>query len=125
MNIGDYGIILPIGVPSHMYGIFTIQNHDIVLGKVEIGLPISVLSFSYKLYVRKHVLDTIPHNTPHFDKSNLVVGENVLNVLLMYGPIRNHPLIQNIVANETQETNLGNQYVDKDVPYILSDILKT
>lgn len=42
----------------------------------------------------------------------------------MYGPIRNHHLIQNYFTEETQETNLGNQDVDKDMPDIMFDILE-
>lgn len=92
-KINDYGIIFPIGVPSHICGIFTIQKHDIIFGEAEISVPLSVLNFSYKLYVRKHVPDIVPHNFPHFDKSDLAAGENILDVPLMYEHVRNHPPI--------------------------------
>lgn len=41
----------------------------------------------------------------------------------MYGHIRNHHLIQESFGKETQETNMRNQDVVKDVPDILSDML--
>lgn len=58
-----------------------------------------------------------------FDECDMVVGENVINVSLMYEPVRNHPLIQKTVSNDTHETNMVNQ--DKDVSNILSDMLET
>lgn len=63
----------------------------IVFSEYDIGVPLSQLNLSYKLYVRKHVPYIIPYNIPHFDKSNLAPGENVLDVPPMYEPIRNHP----------------------------------
>lgn len=100
-KMSDYGIIHPLGAASHIYGIFTIQKHDIMFGEAEISLPLSVLNCCYKLYVRKHVPDIVPHNIPFFDKSNLGDGEDVLNVSLMYEPVRNYPPIQKIVGDET------------------------
>lgn len=122
-KISDYGIILPTMVPSHISGI--IQKYDIMFGEAETGVPLSVLNFSYKLYVRKHVPHIVPHNIPHLDKSDLAYGEKFLDVPLMYRPLRNQPLIQKNIANETQETNMGNQDVDKDVSDIFSDMLET
>lgn len=52
-NISDYGIILLIGV------------------------PINVLNFNYKIYVKKHVPNIVPYNIPYFD--DLVIGENVFD----------------------------------------------
>lgn len=43
----------------------------------------------------------------------------------MNGLVRNHPIIQKDVADETQETNMWDQDVDKDMPYIQSDMLDT
>lgn len=39
-----------------------------------------MLNFSYKLYVRKHVPNIIPHNIPHFDKYDMVVDKDVLDI---------------------------------------------
>lgn len=47
---------------------------------ISIGVPLSVLNFSCKLYVPKYVRDIIPHNIPYFDKSNMAAGENVLDI---------------------------------------------
>lgn len=47
----------------------------------------------------------------------------MIDVPLMYGHIRNHHLIQESFGKETQETNMRNQDVVKDVPDILSDML--
>lgn len=49
----------------------------------------------------------------------------MLDVPLMYGPIRNLHLIQKYFTNDTQETNLGSQDVDKDVSDVMSDMLET
>lgn len=43
----------------------------------------------------------------------------------MYEPVRNQPLVQNIVTDKTQETNLEDQDVDTDVMDIMSDMLET
>ncbi|CAI8609311.1 unnamed protein product [Vicia faba] len=75
-KINDHGIIHSIGVPSHISVIFTIQKHNIVFGEADIDVPLGLLNFSYKLYVRKHVPNIAPHNIPHFNKSDLVVGGN-------------------------------------------------
>lgn len=85
-----------------------------MFGKARIGVTISVL---------KYALDPALHNIPHVDKSDLVVGGTVIDVPLMYVPIRNHYLIHISIDAESQEYNMGNQDVDKDVPYILSDML--
>ncbi|CAI8586489.1 unnamed protein product [Vicia faba] len=61
----------------------------------------------------------------HFDKSDLAAGGNVLDVPLIYESIRNHHLIQKYFVDETQETNMINQDVDKDVSDIMSDMLET
>lgn len=58
-----------------------------------------------------------------FNKFDPDTGGNVLNVPLMYRPIRNHHLIQKSFSIDTKETNLGNQDIDSDVPYITSDML--
>ena len=101
-KISDYGIILPIGVLSRIFVFFTIQKHDIMFGKAKTGGHLSLLNFSDKLYIRKHVSDIVPYNIPHFGKSNLDAGKNVFDVPLMYEPVRNHPLIHMIVVDETQ-----------------------
>lgn len=49
----------------------------------EIGVPLTMLNFSYKLYVRKHVPDINPHNIPYFVESDMVIGENILDLPLM------------------------------------------
>lgn len=116
-----YGTILPIGIPSHISGIFTIQIHDIVFGEANICVPLSLLNLSYKMYV----LDIALHNIPHFYKSYLAVGGNMLDVPLMYEPIIHHHLIQKYFTDDTQKTNMGNQDVDKYVSDILSDMLET
>lgn len=43
----------------------------------------------------------------------------------MHVPVRNQPLFQKIVANETQETNMGDRDVDTGVLDILPSILET
>lgn len=47
----------------------------------------------------------------------------MIDVPLMYGPMRNNHLVQNPFGEETWETNMGNSGVDKDVSDILSYIL--
>ncbi|CAI8618210.1 unnamed protein product [Vicia faba] len=95
-------------------------EHDIVFGEAKIGVPLSVLNFSYKMYARKHVLDIALHSIPYFENFDLAVGGNVINVPLMYGPITNHYLIQKNFVDETQES----QDVNKDVSNIMPDMLE-
>lgn len=68
-----------------------------------------------------YVLDINLHNIPYFDKSDLAAGGNVLHVSLMYGPIRNHHIIQKSFGEDAQEIDIENQ--DVDVPDILPDML--
>lgn len=56
------------------------------------------------------------------DKSDLAVGGIMIDVPLMYEPMRNHHLIQESFGEETYETIMGKHDVDKDVSDILSDI---
>lgn len=121
-KISDYDIIIPIGIPSHISVISTIKKYDIVFGEADIGVHLSLLNFRYKLYVRKHIPYILPPNVPHFDKSDLAAGENVLHVPLMYDPIRNYPPIQNIVDDKT---NPRGQDDDTYVLDIQSDMLYT
>lgn len=113
-KISDYGRTLPIGVPSHIYGVLSNKKRNIVFSEVIIG----VLKSIYTFYVKKYV----PY-IDHFYNSDLAVGGIVLNVSLMYEPIRNHHLIQKYFVDDTEESNLENQCVDKDVPYILFNML--
>ncbi|CAI8605073.1 unnamed protein product [Vicia faba] len=83
----DYDIILPIGVPSHIYRVLINQKHDIVFGEADIGVP-------------------------------LTAGGNVIDVTLMFGPIRGHHVIQKSFGEMTHKPN-----VDKYVPNILSGML--
>lgn len=66
-NISDYGIILPIWVPSHIFEFFTIQKHDVVFGEIDINVSFSMLNISYKMYI----LDIALHNILHVDKSDI------------------------------------------------------
>lgn len=75
-----------------------------MFGEADINVPLSLLNLRYKMYV----LDIALQNIPYFDKSDLVTDGSVIDVPLMYGPIRNHYLIQKYFVKETQETNLGN-----------------
>lgn len=99
--ISDYGRIIPIGVPSHIYGVLINQKYDFVFSEVGIGVPFSVLNFSYRLYVKKHVPDIALHDIPYSDKFDLAADGNVLDIPLMYGPIINNHLIQNCFGEET------------------------
>lgn len=47
----------------------------------------------------------------------------MIDVPLLYKPIRNHYFIQKDFGKVNWETNQGNQDDDKDVPDILSDML--
>ena len=63
-NINDYGNFFPIGIHYHISGIL---KHYIAFGKAKIGVHLSLLNFSEKLYIRKHALDIVPHNITYFD----------------------------------------------------------
>lgn len=56
----------------------------------EIGVPIGLLNFSYKLFVRKYVPDIVLHKILHLDEPNLAAGEDVLGVSPMYGLVKRH-----------------------------------
>lgn len=94
-KIIDYDKILPIGVPSHIYGVLINKKYDIVFAEAGIGGPLSVLSFGYRLYVKKHAPDIALHNIPYFEKYDITAGGNVFNVPPIYGITRNHNLIRN------------------------------
>lgn len=66
----DYDIILPIGVTSHIFRVLINQNHDIVLGEVGIGVPLSRLNLSNKMCV----LDISLCDILRVDKTDLVAG---------------------------------------------------
>lgn len=68
------------------------KNHDILYDKDEIGVLLSLLNLSYKLFVEKHVSDFVRPIIPPFDESSLVVSENVLDVPPMYEHVRSHIL---------------------------------
>lgn len=115
----DYGIILPIGVPSHICGVLINKKIDILFDKYAFGVPLSELNLSHKLYV----LDIALRNITHVYKSDLTVGANMIDVPLMYGPTRNHHLIQKYFGEKTRETNMGNHDIDKDVLDTMSNML--
>lgn len=75
----DYSTILPIRVPSHIFGVLINQKHDIMIGEADIGVPLSQLNLSHKMYV----LDIALHNILHVDKSDLDAGGNVIDVPLI------------------------------------------
>ena len=66
----DYGINLPIGVPSHTSGGLINQKHGIIFGEADSGVPLRQLNLSHKIYVLYIAL----HKIPHVDKSDLAVG---------------------------------------------------
>lgn len=45
--------------------------------------------------------DIVIHNIPHVEQSNLTVGGLVINVTHVFGPMKNHPLIQVSFGEET------------------------
>ncbi|CAI8595117.1 unnamed protein product [Vicia faba] len=112
----DYGIILPIGVPFHIYGVLINQKHNC---KFDIGSHMSQLN----LWRKMHVPNIVLYNIPHIYKSDLAAGGNVIDVSFFYGPIRKHHLFKKDFGEETHETNMGNQDDDKDVLDILYDML--
>lgn len=59
-------------------------------GEDIIGVPPSLLNFSYKIFIGKHVLDIVLPNLPNFDEFGLTTSESVLQVPSMYGPFRGH-----------------------------------
>lgn len=56
----------------------------------EIGFPHSMLNFSYKVCIRKHVQYMVLHNTTYFNEPDLDVGEEVLEVAPVHGHVRRH-----------------------------------
>ncbi|CAI8608098.1 unnamed protein product [Vicia faba] len=85
----------------------------------DIDVPLCQLNLSHKMYVP----DISLHNIPHVNKYDLATDGNMIVVPLMYGPMRNH-LSQKYFGEETQESNMENQNIDKYVPNILSDMLE-
>lgn len=118
-KISDYGIILPVRIASHMSGVLINQKHDNVFNEARTGVTFSVLKSNFRLYDKILVPDISLHNIPYV----LAAGGSVIDVSVMKGPMRNHHLIHMSVGEETHETNLGNQDVDKDVLDFLSDML--
>lgn len=79
---------LSIGFISLTSDILIKQKYDIMIDEDEINVPHSLLNFSYKLFVRKHVLQVILPNILHFYEFDIDKGESVLNVLPTYGHVR-------------------------------------
>ncbi|XP_050888881.1 uncharacterized protein LOC127094053 [Lathyrus oleraceus] len=78
---------------------------------------------SHMLFDKKYFPDLALHNIPHVNKSDLDVGGTMIDVSLMYRRMRNHHLIHMVVGEESEESNVENQDVDKDVQDIVSDML--
>lgn len=58
----------------------------------EIVVHLRLVSFSYKLFVGKHVLNIVLLNIPHLDEYDLTANRNVLDVPPMFGPFIIHIL---------------------------------
>lgn len=91
-HVESYGIKLPIGFLSLICGIFINKKHDIVSIEDEIVVHLRLVSFSYKLFAGKHVLDIVLLNIPHLDEYDLTANINVLDVPPMFGPFIIHIL---------------------------------
>lgn len=61
-----------------------------MIGEDIIGVPPSLLNFSYKIFIGKHVLDIVLLNLPNFDEFGMTIGESVPEVPSMSGPFRGH-----------------------------------
>lgn len=97
MKNNDYGISLPIGIPSQVSRVLVNQKHDNVLGEV----TLNILKSNCRFFVRKYVPNITLHNISHVDKSDLAADGIVIDVPHMYGPMRNHHLIQMSFGEET------------------------
>lgn len=81
----------------------------------KIGAPPSLLNFSYKLFVEKHVLGIVVLNIPHFDESGVVVGENVPNILITYVYVRSHILKVRMQESKALQEIIGSSITEKDM----------
>lgn len=74
-----------------LYLICGIKN-DLITGEDEVVIARGLLYFNYKLFDKKHVFDISLPNILITGKSGLVGDENILNVAIMFGPVKSHIL---------------------------------
>lgn len=122
LKVLHYAMELLIGFPSPISGILINQNQDIVCAKDKIDVPPSMLNFSYKMFVEKHVSNIILRIIPNFDKSDLAVG-NVLYVTPMNRPIRSHILRVPRQKAKTLHEIIATSTTEKGVIEILNQML--
>lgn len=80
----------PIYFPFLICGIFTNLKKEILASDDEVSVVPSILKFSYKLYIGKHVADIV---LPTFvDDANLSIYEEMVNVDPLLGHVRSHIL---------------------------------
>lgn len=100
---------LPIGFPALIFGILFNQKNDIVIVEDEISVLLSLLNFSFNIFVGKHVPDIILPNFSNFDESDLTAGDNGIEVSIMFEPIRS--LILNVIMPESKFLQVMNPKV--------------
>lgn len=98
--VESYDIKLPIDFHYLISGILIKQKHDIVSDEDEIGFPPMLLSFSYKLFAKKHVPNIALPNIPNFDESHLTARYNVLEVSPMFMLVRS--CLLNVLMRESK-----------------------
>lgn len=94
-----------------------------MFGKTRIGVTLNILKTNHKLFDKKFIPNISLHGFPLASKNDLVTRGIMVEVSLLYGAMREHHLIHMSVSEESNESNLGNQDVDKNMPDILSDML--
>lgn len=89
------------GILSCMSGFLFNQKHGSVFSETGMCVILNILKSSYKLYVKKYVPDIALHNIPQVDKTDIVTGEIMIEVPILYGNMRNHHLIHMYVGEES------------------------
>lgn len=79
----SYTIKHPIGFPSLISRILITQKPYIVYAKDEIIFSSSLLNFTHKLFVGKHIFDIVLLNIPNINESDHVIDENMIDVSSM------------------------------------------
>lgn len=88
----SYAIKLPVDFPFLISGILINKKHDIVSAKDEIGVSLSLLNFTYKLFFKKLVPNIVLPNISNIDKSDMVFVDNMIDVPPKYRMVRSHTL---------------------------------
>lgn len=88
-HVESYVVKLPFAFSFLICGILNTQKNDILTSYDKISVASSVLNFSYKLFVQKHVNNIEIPIIVLVDETSMGFDEETLDVSPLSGPVRN------------------------------------